>query len=152
MVLQCGYLQFIIKHFWETANIIYVLYTFLFATTILWIWKKTGCYMYACYVSWSKTNIDLFSRLLYTTFFKQLHGNQAESYCWTSAYVLATRERDLSLLQLFLRFHSSLHVCLNSPIPITHYFPGKIWMQRDSSPHPGSITPYFLLLPLQSNW
>lgn len=38
---------------------------------------------------------------------------------------MATRERDLSLLWLFLPFHSSPDICPNFPIPITHYFPGK---------------------------
>lgn len=39
-------------------------------------------------------------------------------------------ERDLSLLQLLLSFHSSLQVWPNSPIPIIHYFPDKIRKQK----------------------
>lgn len=81
------------KMFWKTAFVISELYKFLFATTTLCFWRNTGCYMYTYYVSWSKTNIDLFSRLLWTTFFKQLNGNQAEKFtdvCPTSPIPINT--------------------------------------------------------------
>lgn len=64
----------------------------------------------------------------------------------------AAGQSDLSLLQLFLPFHSSLHVYPNIPVPITHYFPGKIWEQRGTSSHLSSITPYLLLLFLWCHW
>lgn len=64
----------------------------------------------------------------------------------------AAGQSDLSLLQLFLTFHSSIHVYPNIPIPITHYFPGKIWKQRGTSSYLNSITLYLLLLFLWCHW
>lgn len=94
------------------------------------------------------TNIDLSSRLL-SKFSKELNGNEAERYCSASDYMLATEERDLLLFQLFLSFHSFLHVCPNSYSNCILFCRQNL--KAKGSPTYTPIPLYFLLLAMQSH-